>query len=90
VVLGVPFIVQETEQRGQEAGGQAPADGAPLTYRLLEEETMRWPFDEGEIKRRRQCVGSLARRVALVLEAAAVAGIGFELKRGPAGPSWAK
>jgi hypothetical protein len=46
------------EQRGQEAGGQAPADGAPLTYRLLEEETMRWPFDEGEIKRRRQCGGS--------------------------------
>jgi hypothetical protein len=48
----VPFIGREMEQRGREAGGQAPVDGAPLTYRLLEEETMRWPFDEGEMKRR--------------------------------------
>jgi hypothetical protein len=77
VVLGVPFICREIEQRGQEVGGQASADGAPLTYRLLEEETMRWPFNEGEMKRRRRCVGSLARRVALVLDAAAVVRIEF-------------
>jgi hypothetical protein len=65
------------ERRVPEAGGQASADGAPLTYRLLEEEMMRWPFDEGEMKRRRRCVGSLARMVALVLDAAAAARIGF-------------
>jgi hypothetical protein len=28
------------------------AGGAPLIHRLLEEEATRWPFDEGEMKRR--------------------------------------
>jgi hypothetical protein len=35
-------------------GGQATAGGAPLICQLLEEETARWPFDEGELKRRRR------------------------------------
>jgi hypothetical protein len=77
VVPGVHFIGRETKRSGWEVGGQAPANGAPLTYWLHEEEMMRWPFDEGEMKRRRRCVGSLARRVALVLEAAATARIRF-------------
>jgi hypothetical protein len=40
-------------RRGREAGSQAVAGGAPLICQLLEEETTRWPFDEGELKRRR-------------------------------------
>jgi hypothetical protein len=73
----VPFIGRETERRGWEAGGHAAAGAAPLICRLLEEDTTRWPFDEGEMKRRRRCVSSLARRVAWVLDAAAAARIGF-------------
>jgi cytochrome c556 len=49
------------------------AGGAPLTLRLLEEDTTRWPFDEGEMKRRRRCNGSLVQRVAQELDAAAPA-----------------
>jgi hypothetical protein len=92
----VPLIGQETEQRGREAGGQALLDGAPLIYRLLEEETMRCPFDEGGMKRRRRCIGSLAPRVALVLDAATAAGIRFDgsgIRRevgDKEGSSWAK
>jgi hypothetical protein len=65
------------EGRGREAGGQAAAGGAPLTRQLREEETTGWPFDEGEKKRRRRRVGSLAQRVAWVLDAVATTGIGF-------------
>jgi hypothetical protein len=53
------------------------AGGAPLTLRLLEEDTTRWPFDEGEMKRRRRRNSSLARRVAQELDAVAPARIGF-------------
>jgi hypothetical protein len=76
-VLGVPFIGREMDGRGREVGGQAVAGGSPLTRQLREEETTRWPFDEGEKKRRRQRVGSLAQRVAWVLDAAVTTGIGF-------------
>jgi hypothetical protein len=34
------------------------ADGAPLTHQLLEEEVTRWPFDEGEMKRRHRFLSS--------------------------------
>jgi hypothetical protein len=37
-------------RRGREAGSQAVAGGAPLICQLFEEETMRWPFDEGGIE----------------------------------------
>jgi hypothetical protein len=73
----VPIIGRETERRGREAGSQASADGALLTSQLLEEETMSLLFDEGEMKRRWWRINSLAQRVALVLDAAAAAGIGF-------------
>jgi hypothetical protein len=76
-VLGAPFIGREMEGRGREAGGQAAAGGAPLTRQLREEETTGWPFDEREKKRRRRRVGSLAQRVAWVLDAVATTGIGF-------------
>jgi hypothetical protein len=59
-VLGVPFISQEMEWIGREAGDQAAADGAPLTLWLLEEEMTRWLFDEGEMKRRQRRISSLA------------------------------
>jgi hypothetical protein len=36
----------------REVGGQAVAGGALLTRWLLEEDMTRWPFDEGEMKRR--------------------------------------
>jgi hypothetical protein len=56
-----PFICREMERRGREAGGPAVAGGAPLIRQLLEEETTRWPFDEGELKRRRQHTNSATR-----------------------------
>jgi hypothetical protein len=37
------------------------AGGAPLSRRLLEEETTRWRFDEGEMKRRRRRIDSTTR-----------------------------
>jgi hypothetical protein len=52
-VLWVPFIGWHGEWRGWEVGGQVAASGVPLGRRLLVEEVMRWPFDEGEMKRRR-------------------------------------
>jgi hypothetical protein len=38
------------KRRGREAGSQVAAGGAPLIRQLLEEETVRWPFDEGGIE----------------------------------------
>jgi hypothetical protein len=59
--LGAPFIGREMERRGWEAGSQAAADGAPLIRQLLEEDTVRWPFDEGQLKRRRRHTDSATR-----------------------------
>jgi hypothetical protein len=56
--LGVPYLGREMERRGREVSGQAAATGAQLIHLLLEEETTRWPFDEGSLKRRRQCTNS--------------------------------
>jgi hypothetical protein len=49
------------EWRGQEVGSQAAASGALFTSRLVEEEMMRHPFDEGVMKRRRRRTDSATR-----------------------------
>jgi hypothetical protein len=60
-VLWVPFIGWHGEWRGWEVGGQVAASGVPLGRRLLVEEAMRWPFDEGEMKRKRRHIISATR-----------------------------
>jgi hypothetical protein len=65
------------ERCRREADGQAAAGGAPLIHQLHEEEVMRFSFDEGEMKRRRWHITSLAQRVALVLDAVAASRISF-------------
>jgi hypothetical protein len=51
--MAVPFIGRRVQQRGQEAGREAPTGGAPITHQLLEEEAMGQHPVKGEMKRRR-------------------------------------
>jgi hypothetical protein len=44
----MPFIVMGVVSRGGIGGESVASGGAPLICRLLEEEAMRWPFDEGK------------------------------------------
>jgi hypothetical protein len=91
----VPFISQEMEWIGREAGDQAAADGAPLTLWLHEEEMTRWLFDEGEMKRRNDASvpwlegwhGYLMQRRPKSGSAVAASNARSETKRGLAGPS---